>query len=215
MTGFVFNSPLVIFLVIIVCIPPKSEEFTAGGGGNIPGRKRSEFMVRFGSLSTEKLDLRLWHFCLMYVLHLFYIDVFYGLHIGRFSFSFFYCSARKTGAHWTGANLFSLFQACSESAPKFFKLAEQDWKEPRRLYYKSGLRVAPVRTPAWNRPGHELVTQTLYDVLLNLYIYKCRPGYFMPGWREAWLSSFYIDEVKLKRKKVVQLKFPEKQQWSS
>ena len=43
---FVFSSLYVILFVLTVFIQLKCKGFTAGGAGNISGRKRNEFMVR-------------------------------------------------------------------------------------------------------------------------------------------------------------------------
>ena len=42
----IFCSFSAIFLLIIVFLVHESDEFTAGIGANVPGRKRSQFKVR-------------------------------------------------------------------------------------------------------------------------------------------------------------------------
>ena len=49
---FAFSSLYVIFFVLTVFIQLKTEGFTAGGAGNNPGGKRSEFVVRVDYLSV-------------------------------------------------------------------------------------------------------------------------------------------------------------------
>lgn len=54
---FAFSSLYVIFLMLTVFTQLKTEGFTAGGGGNTPGGKRSEFMVRINYPFSDLYNL--------------------------------------------------------------------------------------------------------------------------------------------------------------